>query len=185
MWLGARAGVDRSCQHELMVGGSDITPDRETEIAGIIEAVTAWAHTRPDIQGVVVVGSWARGTSTMSSDIDIVLLTNDPATNIVSTGWWGFLGRAELIATRQWGPLTERRVAFPPRDWRSSSGLFLHLGQASIRPTLELCAWPVTGCRSSTTQTGYCERSSVRPPNSNSGTSWHPNMHANRPDIAP
>lgn len=104
-----------------MVGGSEITPDREAEIAGITEAVTAWAYTRPDIQGVVVVGSWARGTANMSSDIDIVLLTNDPATYIVSTGWWGFLGRAELIATRQWGPLTERRVALP-------SGLEIEFG---------------------------------------------------------
>ena len=104
-----------------MVGGSDITPDREAEIAGIIETVTAWAHTRPDIQGVVVVGSWARGTATMSSDIDIVLLTTDVATYIVSTGWWGFLDRAELIATRQWGPLTERRVALP-------SGLEIEFG---------------------------------------------------------
>lgn len=116
-----------------MVGGSEITPDREAEIAGITEAVTAWAYTRPDIQGVVVVGSWARGTANMSSDIDIVLLTNDPATYIVSTGWWGFLGRAELIATRQWGPLTERRVALP-------SGLEIEFGivppsWASIDPT--------------------------------------------------
>ena len=121
MWLGVRAGVDRSCQDELMVGGSDITPDRDAEIARVVEAVTAWTHTRPDIQGVVVVGSWARGTATMSSDIDIVLLTNDPATYIASTGWWGFLGRAELIATRQWGPLTELRVAL-------ASGLEIEFG---------------------------------------------------------
>lgn len=125
MWFGARAGVDRSCQYELMVGGSDITPDREAETARIIEAVTAWTDTRPDIRGVVVVGSWARGTATMSSDIDIVLLTSDPATYIVSTGWWGFLGQAELIATRQWGPLTERRVALP-------SGLEIEFGIAPL-----------------------------------------------------
>ena len=118
---GVHAGVDGSCQHELMVSGSDITPDREAEIARIIEAVTIWTHTRPDIRGVVVVGSWARGTATMSSDIDIVLLTNDPATYIVSNGWWGFLGQAELIATKQWGPLTERRVAL-------ASGLEIEFG---------------------------------------------------------
>jgi hypothetical protein len=45
MWAGVHAGVDGSCQHELMVGGSDITPDREAEIARIIEAVTIWTHT--------------------------------------------------------------------------------------------------------------------------------------------
>lgn len=70
-----------------MVGGSDITPDRKAEIARIIEAVIAWTHTRPDIRGVVVAGSWANGTATMSSDVDIVQLTNHPATYIVSIGW--------------------------------------------------------------------------------------------------
>ncbi len=114
-------GVAGSCQHELMVGGSDITPDREAEIAWVVEVVTAWTHSRPDIRGVVVVGSWARGTATMSSDVDIVLLTNDPATYLGSARWWGFLGRAQLVATRQRGPLTELRVALP-------SGLEIEFG---------------------------------------------------------
>jgi hypothetical protein len=59
----------------------------------------------------------------MSSDIDIVLLTNDPAIYTVATGWWDFLGQAELIATKQWGRITERRVALP-------SGLEIEFGIA-------------------------------------------------------
>ncbi len=114
-----------SCHHELMVGGSDITPDRETEIVRVIEAVTVWTRTRPDIRGVAVVGSWACGNATMSSDVDIIMLTDDPTTYVVSTGWWAFLGRAELIATTEWGPLTERRIAL-------LSGLEIEFGIAPV-----------------------------------------------------
>jgi len=109
----------------------------------------------------------------MSSDINIVLLTNDPATYIVSTGWWGFLGRAELIATRQWGPLTGRRIALP-------SGLEIEFGiappsRASIDPpdpgTVRVIR---DGQQIIHDPDGYCERSSLRPPNRNSGRGGTP-----------
>lgn len=104
-----------------MVEGTGCTPDREADVARIIAAVERWAGTRVDIRAVAVVGSWARGTATAASDIDIVLLTNDPADYLTSTGWWDFLGSAQLVATKRWGELTERRIALP-------SGLEIEFG---------------------------------------------------------
>lgn len=107
-----------------MVEGAHTTPDRKAEFARVVDAVHVWARARVDIRGVAVVGSWARGTATMTSDVDIVLLTNDPAIYLTSTGWWDFLGPAQLVATKRWGELTERRIALP-------SGLEIEFGIAA------------------------------------------------------
>ena len=44
----------------------------------ILEPIMAWARSRPDILGLAVVGSWARGTAGPDSDIDLMLLVPDP-----------------------------------------------------------------------------------------------------------
>jgi predicted nucleotidyltransferase len=40
--------------------------------------ISAWASARPDIHAAALVGSHARGTAKPDSDIDIVLLVDDP-----------------------------------------------------------------------------------------------------------
>lgn len=94
-----------------MDGRGDVTPERVAEVARLIDEIERWAPNRLDILGAAVVGSWARGAATMASDLDIVLLTSDPAIYLESTGWWAFLGPSALIAAEQWGALGERRVA--------------------------------------------------------------------------
>ncbi len=87
----------------------------------MIDAIEGWARSRPDIVGVAVVGSWARGAAMMASDLDVVLLTTDPAVYLASMGWWDFLGAADLVATEKWGVLDERRIAL-------QSGLEIEFG---------------------------------------------------------
>ncbi len=103
--------TDRICKHEVMDGRADVTPARVAEVARVIDAIEGWARSRPDIVGAAVVGSWARGAATMASDLDVVLLTTRPAVYLASTGWWGFLGAGDLVATERWGVLDERRIA--------------------------------------------------------------------------
>ena len=40
-----------------------------------IEAVKQWAEENGKIESVIIVGSYARGTNTVTSDLDLVILT--------------------------------------------------------------------------------------------------------------
>ena len=91
------------------------TEDRAAEYDRIRQSVIAWASERKDIRGVAVVGSWARAEARMDSDIDVVVLTSDKERYVTCHDWIeGSLGQpAEVVRTRKWGPLTERRVLLP------------------------------------------------------------------------
>ena len=102
------------------------------EVDDVLAAVGAWAGQRQDVRALALVGSWARGTATVSSDVDLVLLTDDVA-HYVERGDWitEALGpQAQLVRTRAWGVLIERRVRLP-------SGLEVELGFAP-------CSWAET-----------------------------------------
>jgi predicted nucleotidyltransferase len=59
--------------------GRVVTDERCTEYAEACDAVVKWASGRPDIQGVAVVGSWARSEPRMDCDIDLAILTTQKA----------------------------------------------------------------------------------------------------------
>ena len=50
----------------------------KTHVAQFLGEFTAWAATQDQVQGVALVGSYARGTATDTSDVDLVVLANDP-----------------------------------------------------------------------------------------------------------
>ena len=87
----------------------------------LLDRVVSWARARPDVRGVALVGSWARGDAGPDSDLDVVLLTTSPEAYMDSTPW----PDAELVETRDWGGLTERRLRLP-------SGLELELDIAPL-----------------------------------------------------
>jgi len=44
----------------------------------IIAAIAAWARSRSDVVGLALVGSWASGSARADSDVDLVLLVQEP-----------------------------------------------------------------------------------------------------------
>jgi uncharacterized protein len=104
--------------------GGSAPSDAYTAIVG---AVAAWAGKRPDIRGVAVVGSWARGEATAESDIDLIVLAEDPAAYLDHDAWIGeALDReAEVVRRRGWGVVTERRA-------RLGSGIEVEFGVAPL-----------------------------------------------------
>jgi predicted nucleotidyltransferase len=92
----------------------------------IVARVVGWAESRRDIRALLVVGSYARGSATATSDVDLVVLTESPARYLEDEGWVRDVGGVEVVRTRAWGPLTERRVRFP-------SGLEVEFG--FVRPS--------------------------------------------------
>ncbi len=94
------------------------------EAGGVAQRVVRWAVPRPDVRAVGLAGSRARGTARPDSDVDLVVLVDDPRAYL---GWPAEeLGDPAVdIRTRWWGPLLERRFRLP-------SGLVVELGFAPL-----------------------------------------------------
>jgi uncharacterized protein len=101
--------------------------DHAREVRDLTERIVRWTRGRPDVRGVALVGSWARDEQRPDSDLDVVVLTDDPDRYIADAPWADEFRDAELIATRDWGGLTEQRLRFP-----SGLELELELGVAPV-----------------------------------------------------
>ena len=83
---------------------------RRAEVDRLLIGVRDWAEGRYDIAAVALVGSWARGTPDPGSDLDLVLLADEPGTYTGLDAWAGELGALEVVRTLRWGATTERRL---------------------------------------------------------------------------
>jgi hypothetical protein len=107
-----------------------VLPEEQTE--AVLSCVCAWAKTQDSIRAVALVGSWARGTASSASDIDLVLLAINPQTLRSNTGWiddidWRPTGLKPLTwRDDEYGPLWSRHVrtnqveiefGFAPLSW--------------------------------------------------------------------
>jgi predicted nucleotidyltransferase len=91
-------------------------------VGSLLARAAAWADARDDVAAVALVGSWARGAERPDSDLDLVVLTDDPAGYLERDDWVEELQPgAELVATRDWGTIVERRIRLP-------SGLEVEVG---------------------------------------------------------
>jgi predicted nucleotidyltransferase len=79
-------------------------------IKDFITAFTSWASTQPDILAVALVGSYARETAKEDSDIDLVVLANDPRRYVEDTDWLKRFGSIEKQQTEDYGKVTSLRV---------------------------------------------------------------------------
>ena len=91
----------------------------------LLSDLVIWAQSREDVEGMVMVGSYARGTAGMASDVDIVILTPE-FERLAEDVLWVLKLRpgSKLIRAKAWGPLLERRFRLP-------SDLQLELGLVS------------------------------------------------------
>jgi uncharacterized protein len=87
---------------------------RSSDVRAVTTRCCAWAAARPDVRAVGLAGSWARGTAGPGSDVDLVVLADQPDA-YAGTAWAvEALGAgATDVGTRCWGPLLERRFLLP------------------------------------------------------------------------
>jgi predicted nucleotidyltransferase len=96
-------------------------------IRDFLEAFVAWASAQADVHGIALVGSYARDAAREDSDIDLVLLTDQPGKYLEDLKWIERFGALEKHQVEDYGKLTSVRVWYrngpeveygiTPPDW--------------------------------------------------------------------
>jgi len=81
----------------------NMAPVVENWAEHFLDALTRWVGNRGDIVGVAVVGSFARGTASPTSDIDLIVLTTAPAEFLAHTEWASAFGVVQRQQQEDWG----------------------------------------------------------------------------------
>jgi predicted nucleotidyltransferase len=98
---------------------------RRRAAARVVSEVREWARGDDRVRAAALVGSYARGTERMASDVDLVILADDPDP-LTNASWFVALHPgARLVRSQRWGPIQERR-------YRLRSGLLVEFGFASV-----------------------------------------------------
>jgi 3-methyladenine DNA glycosylase AlkD/predicted nucleotidyltransferase len=79
-------------------------------IQPFLDQVVHWAAEHADIQAVALVGSYARAQDTRASDVDLVLLVNEPPNYLADPGWINQFGSPVRQQVEDYGQLTSLRV---------------------------------------------------------------------------
>jgi predicted nucleotidyltransferase len=79
-------------------------------IRDFLDAFVAWASDQDDVQGIALVGPYARGAAKDDSDIDLVILTDQPQKYLGDLKWTERFGVVEKHQTEDYGKLTSLRV---------------------------------------------------------------------------
>ncbi len=69
-----------------------------------------------DVNGIGIVGSYARGDQQAGSDIDAMIFCADPNKYISNQSWMSVFGKIRIVRYEQWGPVQTLR-AFPASGW--------------------------------------------------------------------
>lgn len=79
-------------------------------ISSFLEAVRVWAEAQPDIVAVALVGSYARGAATPASDVDLVIVVDEPARYLHDREWLHRFGTVTHAQVEDYGKVTSLRV---------------------------------------------------------------------------
>jgi len=83
---------------------------KKIQAIDFIEDFIRWSKKRRDIRAVALVGSYAREEATKISDVDLVILANDPQKYFTNTEWIKVFGTAIAQKVEEYGKVTSLRV---------------------------------------------------------------------------
>jgi N-acetylglutamate synthase-like GNAT family acetyltransferase len=81
-------------------------------ISPFLDVLKTWAARQPDVLAVAIVGSHARGVARPDSDIDVIMVVDDPVRYLETSVWLECFGRLGAISNEEWGLLQSRRVHY-------------------------------------------------------------------------
>ncbi|HEV2706790.1 MAG TPA: nucleotidyltransferase domain-containing protein [Pyrinomonadaceae bacterium] len=82
------------------------------KVSAFLEAFCCWARGQPDVEAVVLVGSYARDAASEGSDVDLVVLTSSVDKYLRERSWVSLFGEAAEWREEDYGRLTSVRVFY-------------------------------------------------------------------------
>jgi hypothetical protein len=79
-------------------------------ISAFLDAVATWAAGRPAVRAVALVGSYASGRARPDSDVDLLVLCDDPGTLLSDRAWLGVFGEVAGVSPEDWGAISSLRA---------------------------------------------------------------------------
>jgi len=79
-------------------------------VQNLLKKIKNWAHKNNDLDSLLLVGSYARNEVHQDSDIDLVLIFNDPKKYINNLDWIKEFGEIERYEIEHWGRVTSIRA---------------------------------------------------------------------------
>lgn len=76
------------------------------------DELIVWAEGHNDIEGLGVVGSYARGEQREESDIDVMVFCANPDNFVSDHAWLGLFGKTKEVAVEDWGGVQTVRAGF-------------------------------------------------------------------------
>jgi predicted nucleotidyltransferase len=67
------------------------------EVDALINRSRDWAASRADVRGLALVGSWARDQADHASDVDLILLVDEPDAYVNDEAWIKELGARWVV----------------------------------------------------------------------------------------
>ncbi|MDI9902255.1 nucleotidyltransferase [Rhodococcus sp. IEGM 1409] len=97
---------------------------RRRAVNALLVEVARWADEHDGVKAVVLVRSYAHGKERMASDLDLMILAENPEA-LANEGWFVQIRPdAHFVRAASWGPVRERR-------FRLRSGLLVELNFAT------------------------------------------------------
>jgi uncharacterized protein len=85
------------------------------EVASFLEAFGRWVSAQPDIEGVALVGSYARDAANEESDVDLMILTTEVEKYFQNQSWTLQFGEVERCKVESWGRVESLRIFYKGR----------------------------------------------------------------------
>jgi len=83
---------------------------KKEQVEQFLNDLTRWAVRQKDLLAVALVGSYARGTATINSDVDIVLISSHLDHYLKDNSWAASFGVVEKRRIEQYGLVTSLRI---------------------------------------------------------------------------
>ena len=79
-------------------------------VQNLLKEIKSWAYKNNDLDSLLLVGSYARNEVHQDSDIDLVLIFNNPKKYINNLDWIKEFGEIERYEIEYWGRVTSIRA---------------------------------------------------------------------------
>jgi len=82
-------------------------------ISSFFNQINTWSESQSNIIAIALVGSYARGEATESSDVDLVIITSSPEAMINNPAWIENFGCPNKSNFEDWGKVQSIRAFYP------------------------------------------------------------------------